>query len=320
MKKPFLLIALLFTLQVFAQSPTGYWYGAANVKLRNTYSNYLVELILVQDNNNVKGVLNYFFKNTYRSIPVRGTYNSTTRLVYISNIPVSYYGSYYNRDVDCAMNLAATLRVSQLNSVLKGSFISKPEYKYTCPEILFTLNLNTDSLKQDSVMNAIKAFKETFQVWRPSEADTIAAVRIQPRNVVNYVVSNQYKEREKVVAQELTVEADSIKVDFYDNGEIDGDSISVFLNDKLIAFNRILTTRSVHFDIPLDTTREINEITMFADNLGSIPPNTALMIVNDGNKRYELRLTSNLEKNATIRIKKKKNPPNLPPRAEGFKQ
>jgi len=306
MKKPFLLITLLFTLQVFSQSPTGYWYGAANVKLRNTYSNYLVELILEQDKNNVKGVLNYFFRNTYRSIPIRGTYNSNTRLIYISNIPVSYYGSNYNRDVDCAMNLAATLRVSQVSSVLKGSFLSKPEYKYTCPEILFTLKLNTDSLKQDSVKQAIKILKETFQVWRPSEADTVAAVKIQPRNVVNYVVSNQYKEREKVVAEELIVEADSIKVDFYDNGEIDGDSISVFYNDKLIAFNRILSTRSVHFDITLDSTKEINELTMFADNLGAIPPNTALMIVNDGKKRYEVRLTSNLEKNATIRFKKKK--------------
>jgi len=210
------------------------------------------------------------------------------------------------------MNFAATLRVSQLNSVLKGSFISKPEYKYTCPEILFTLKLNTDSLKQDSIKQAIKVLKETYQVWRPSETDTIAAVRIQPRNVVNYVVSNQYKEREKVIAEELTVEADSIKVDFYDNGEIDGDSISIFYNDKLIAFNRILSTRSVHFDITLDSTKEINELTMFADNLGSIPPNTALMLVNDGKKRYEVRLTSNLEKSATIRFKKKKNPPNLP--------
>ena len=305
MKKPFLFITLLFTIQVFSQSPTGYWYGAANVKLRNTYSNYLVELILEQDKNNVKGVLNYFFRNTYRSIPIRGTYNSSTRLIYISNIPVSYYGSYYNRDVDCAMNLAATLRVSQVNSVLKGSFISKPEYKYTCPEILFTLTLNTDELKQDSVMNAIKVLKETFQVWRPSEMDTVAAVRIQPRNVVNFVVSNQFKEREKVIANELTVNSDTINVDFYDNGEIDGDSISVFLNDKLIAFNRILSTRSVHFDIPLDSTKEFNEITMFADNLGTIAPNTALMIVNDGKKRYELRLTSSLEKSATIRIKKK---------------
>jgi len=320
MKKPFLLIALILSLQVFSQSPTGYWYGAANVKLRNSYSNYLVELILEQDKNNVKGVLNYFFKNTYRSIPVRGTYNSNTRLVYISNIPVSYYGSYYNREVDCAMNFAATLRVSQVSSVLKGSFLSKPEYKYTCPEILFTLKLNTDSLKQDSVKQAIKVLKETYQVWRPSETDTIAAVRIQPRNVVNYVVSNQYKEREKVVAEELTVEADSIKVDFYDNGEIDGDSISIFYNDKLIAFNRILSTRSVHFDITLDSTKETNELTMFADNLGAIPPNTALMLVNDGKKRYEVRLTSNLEKSATIRFKKKKNPPNLPPKAGGFKQ
>lgn len=304
MKKPLLLVGVLFSLQLFSQSPSGYWYGSANVKLKSTYSNYMIELILEQDKNNVKGVLNYFFKNTYRSIPVRGTYNSNTRLVYISNIPVSYYGSFYNRDVDCAMNLAATLRVSQLTSVLKGSFLSKPQYKYTCPEILFTLELNTDSLKKDSIITAIKTLKETFQVWRPAEADTVAAVTIQPRNVINYVVSNQYKQREKVVAQELIIEGDSINVDFYDNGEVDGDSISVFLNDKLIAFNRILSTRSVHFDIPLDSTKEVNEITMFADNLGSIPPNTALMIIDDGNKRYEVRLTSNLEKSATIRIKK----------------
>lgn len=306
MKKLFLVTGLLLTLQLFSQTPTGYWYGAANVKLRNTNSNYLVELILEQEKSNVKGVLNYFFKNTYRSIPIRGTYNAATRLVYISNIPVSYYGSYYNREVDCSMNFAATLRVSEINSVLKGSFLSKPEYKYTCPEILFTLKLNTDSLRQDSVKYAIKVLKETFQVWRPSEEDTIAAVRIQPRNVVNYVVSNQYKERQKEVAQELTIDADTIKVDFYDNGEIDGDSISVFLNDKLIAFNRILTTRSVHFDIPLDTTKDFNEITMFADNLGTIAPNTALMIVNDGKKRYEIRLTSNLEKSATLKLKRKR--------------
>ena len=84
MKKPFLFIALLFALQVFSQSPSGYWYGAANVKLRNTYSNYLVELILEQDKNNVKGVLNYFFRNTYRSIPVRGTYNSRLLVSLIS--------------------------------------------------------------------------------------------------------------------------------------------------------------------------------------------------------------------------------------------
>ena len=45
---------------------------------------------------------------------------------------------------------------------------------------------------------------------------------------------------------------------------------------------------------------------MFADNLGSIPPNTALMIISDGVKEHEVRLSSSFEKNATIRIKRKK--------------
>jgi len=44
---------------------------------------------------------------------------------------------------------------------------------------------------------------------------------------------------------------------------------------------------------------------MFADNLGTIPPNTALMIIDDGKKRYDIRLSSSLSKNATVKIKRK---------------
>ena len=315
MKKPFLIIALFCCIQVLSQSPSGYWYGTANVKLRNSYNNYLIELIIDQDGNNVKGVLNYFFKNTYRTIPVRGSYNPYTRLVYFSGVPVSYYGSLTNMDVDCEMNLMATLRVSKIGSSLKGSFVSHPRYKYTCPEVSFTLNLNNDASNRDSVIRAIRALKETYSVWRPSEKDTLVAVKIQPKSVVNYVVSNQFKERENVVAEELLVESDSVKVDFYDNGEIDGDSISVFYNDKLIAFNRILSTRSVHIDLVLDTLKGINELSMFADNLGSIPPNTALMVVSDGKKRYEVRLSSNFEKNAAVRLRRG---PTKPPQRGGL--
>jgi hypothetical protein len=59
-------------------------------------------------------------------------------------------------------------------------------------------------------------------------------------------------------------------------------------------------------DLKLDSTKEFSEISMFAENLGLIPPNTALMIINDGKTKYEVKLTSNLEKNATLRIKRKK--------------
>lgn len=305
MKKILVLIPLIIYFQGSSQTPTGYWYGNANVKLNNSYNNYLVELIIEQQGNNVKGVLNYYFKNTYRSIPLRGSYNPHSRLIYFQNIPVSYYGSLYNQEVDCDMDFQALFRASKGGSVLNGSFKSKPQYKYTCPEISFNLKLNDENLNKDSVMNAIRNLKETYQVWRPGEDDTLIAARIQPRGVINYVVSNQFKERKNEVIRELVVEGDSIQVDFYDNGEIDGDSISVFLNNKLIASNQKLGIKSIHFDIPIDTLIDVYEISMFADNLGTIPPNTALMVVSDAKKRYEVRMSSNFEKNGMVRIRRK---------------
>jgi hypothetical protein len=208
-------------------------------------------------------------------------------------------------EVDCAMDLNATLRVAKAGSNLNGKFQARSSYRNVCPEIFFDLKLNKNA-DQDSILIALKKFKETYQVWRPTAVDTLISATIIDRPVVNYVVTNQYKERENVVTDEITVESDSIQVDFYDNGEVDGDSISIFYNKNLIAFNRILSARSIHFKVGLDQSKETNEITMFADNLGSIPPNTALMLVYDGKKRYEVRMTSNLQKNATVLIRRKK--------------
>lgn len=303
------LFSIVFTITVssYSQSVFGYWYGFANVKTTGSANNYLVELILNPGNGYVKGILNYYFKNTYRSVEVKGNYNPATRQLSLYEIPIPYHGSIQGMEVFCTMNLQATLRVAKAGSNLVGGFIALPQYKYTCADINFDLKLNADISKEDSVLKAIKEYKETYQVWEPSYMDTAVAVNIIPRKVINYVIEKEYAERENVIANDIEVASDSLKVDFYDNGEVDGDSISIFYNNKLIAFHQMLSTKSVHFDIVLDSTKSINEITMFADNLGSIPPNTALMIIDDGEKRYEARLSSNLEKNATVRIKRKKS-------------
>jgi hypothetical protein len=306
MKKIFLFISLLLSVLSHSQSVFGYWYGKANVKSSNSANNYLVELVLQPEKGYVKGILNYYFKNTYRSIQVKGNYNSTTRQLNLYNIPVTYHGSTGNMEVDCNMNMRATLKVSRASSNLTGSFVALPEHKYTCVDINFDLALNADISKKDSVLKAIREYKESYQVWKPSAFDTLAPITVVQRKVINYVVEDQFKTRENVLAQEIEVASDSVQVDFYDNGEIDGDSISVFFNQKLMAFSQKLSTRSIHFNIVLDSSIAVNELSMFADNLGSIPPNTALMIVSDGEKQYEIRLSSNLEKNATIRMKRKK--------------
>ena len=45
------------------------------------------------------------------------------------------------------------------------------------------------------------------------------------------------------------------------------------------------------------------ELMMYAENLGRIPPNTSLMIVTAGKKRYEMRISSNEQKNAVVRFR-----------------
>lgn len=299
-----LLVVQSFTLQ--AQNVNGYWYGTANVANGGSANNYLVEILISQSGTAVNGVVNYYFKNSFRSFKVNGNYNSQNRQLSLFNIPVTWYGSPINMEVDCPMDLIATLRVSQVKSNLKGSFVSRGSYKNTCPEIFFDFTLNKDAGNKDSVLLALKTYKETHQVWSPSGNDTAVAVTIIQRPVVNNPIVEAFKQRQSIIADEIIVDADSVTVDFYDNGEVDGDSISVFFNSQLLTFNRLLSTRAVHFKIGLDLTKDLNEIAMFANNLGSLPPNTALMVVSDGKKRHEVRLSSSFDKNAVVRIRRKK--------------
>ncbi len=306
MKKALILSFFFISLHCHSQSVFGYWYGYASVKTKSSANNYLVELVLQPEKNYVKGILNYYFKNTYRSIPVKGNYNAASRQLSLYDIPVIYHGSPVNMEVDCIMTMQAKLRVAKAGANLKGSFISLPEFKNTCNELIFDLVQNADISKKDSVLNAIAEFKESYQVWTPSATDTLVAATVLPRKVINYVVENDFKKRENVITDEIEVESDSLKVDVYDNGEIDGDIVSLFYNQNLIMSNQKLTHKSIHIDLVLDSTKAFNEIAMYAENLGLIPPNTALLQIYDGTKRYELRISSNLEKNATIRIKRKR--------------
>ena len=42
------------------------------------------------------------------------------------------------------------------------------------------------------------------------------------------------------------------------------------------------------------------ELVMYADNLGDIPPNTALMMVTAGSQKYDVFMSSSLDKSAAL--------------------
>jgi hypothetical protein len=110
----------------------------------------------------------------------------------------------------------------------------------------------------------------------------------------------KFEPRRRDILKTIPIVQQTFKVDFYDNGEIDGDSITVFYNGKIVVSHKMLTTKAISLTLALDENVKENIITMYADNLGSIPPNTALMIVTDGDKRYEVRIDSDTEKSGSV--------------------
>lgn len=110
------------------------------------------------------------------------------------------------------------------------------------------------------------------------------------------------RSRENNLVRTIFSDAKIVTLKIYDNGEIDDDTVSVYLDKKLVLSKQRLTASPLVVNIKMDEEDAEHEIVMVADNLGRIPPNTSLMLVNAGDKRYEVRITSTEQKNAVVRF------------------
>jgi hypothetical protein len=118
-------------------------------------------------------------------------------------------------------------------------------------------------------------------------------------------IKEKFVARSKVIIKEIPLSGDSIELRFYDNAEIDGDSISIFLNAQLLYEHIRLTEKAYVIKLAVADLQQSNELVMVAENLGSIPPNTSLMIAMVDGKRYEARLASTEQSSAAIRFTRK---------------
>ena len=108
------------------------------------------------------------------------------------------------------------------------------------------------------------------------------------------------------IVKRIEAEEGEIKIDLYDNGQIDGDTVSIYHNNKLVLSRARLSAKALTLKIAMDANNPHHELVMVANNLGSIPPNTSLMIVTAGSNRYEVFISSNEQNNAKVVFELKK--------------
>ena len=154
-----------------------------------------------------------------------------------------------------------------------------------------TLTKTPDKLKTDSA----RTIENQIEINDPS------------KRVITQIIPPILKSRSNELVKTIPVSNEEIIVKLYDNGEIDDDTISVYMDRKLILSKQRLSEKPLILTLKMDADNPEHNLVMVADNLGRIPPNTSLMIVQDGEKRYEVRITSTEQKNAMVRFRYQKN-------------
>lgn len=109
-------------------------------------------------------------------------------------------------------------------------------------------------------------------------------------------------ERKKEIQRTIVLDTSFITLDMYDNGEIDGDTATLILDGKIIMDSKLLGLKPSSIALNLSTDKPEHLLELFANNLGSIPPNAALIVLTCNRKRYEINLSSNGTANGSVRL------------------
>lgn len=103
------------------------------------------------------------------------------------------------------------------------------------------------------------------------------------------------------VGRVLEVQNDQLKIKVWDNGTVDGDVLSLFLNGKQLLNNFRVTKHKYTILVTLD--RKTNFLILHAVDLGNVIPNTVAVSVDDGKKEQIVIVSSNLRESGAVMVK-----------------
>jgi hypothetical protein len=176
-------------------------------------------------------------------------------------------------------------KLAVVNNKIASNTKSSPENINTAIQ-----NVQINSIQDEPVM-------EEAILNEPEDIET--EIRIKQGNGFQ-TVPWALVARENRLAKKITTSSKQFSIDLYDNGTIDNDTIIVYDNNKLLISKKRLSYKAIHLEFTLSEVINEHEIIIVAHNMGTVPPNTALLVLKDGDRRQELFITSTNKMNAKI--------------------
>ena len=116
-----------------------------------------------------------------------------------------------------------------------------------------------------------------------------------------YVPYESESRREVKIERVLEVSRPNLRIKVWDNGVVDGDVITLFLNGEQLLHRYRVTKNKRAVNITLQ--EDLNFLILHAEDLGEIMPNTVAVSIDDGEKEQVLILSSNLRESGAVMIK-----------------
>jgi hypothetical protein len=111
-------------------------------------------------------------------------------------------------------------------------------------------------------------------------------------------------ERQTVITQTIVVpKNEEVDISISDIAIVDNDTISLFADDQLMAHQLHVSDKPIKIHIPKPPKGNTLTLRMVAENLGSIPPNTAMMVVVTRRQRFEVELKSDFKQSSGLLLK-----------------
>ncbi|MBC7947505.1 MAG: hypothetical protein H7Y42_06470 [Chitinophagaceae bacterium] len=170
-----------------------------------------------------------------------------------------------------------------------------------------TAIVSTEPVASEKKLETIASARTTTPVTQSTTIVKPTITEISPANrPMAGGAAAMIAERKLAVPQTVFFNSDSLELSLYDNGEVDGDTVSVLLNGELILARQGLKTSAIKKTIyvPKGQTDSLT-LVLYAENLGKYPPNTGLLVVHDGDDVYQVRFTADFQQNAAVIFRRK---------------
>ena len=178
----------------------------------------------------------------------------------------------------------ATEEVKEVKEIKEVKVETKPVAQTQKEEKVIVANVSeyNDEMAKEEILKAL---------------DSLATLKKEQERIIEYMTKRINKK-----PIDVFVSSDSVTIEIYDNGIHDKDSVSIIYNNRIVVDKQELKVRKpITFKLKVDKNKKYNELVMVAENLGSEPPNTAVMFVTEkSGRRQQVMLATDMTHNEVV--------------------